>query len=158
RSAVRRGRAARIVRRRAARRSRGLTALKRRPPGGRSLSCPARASRDARAHSGRPPPPTPRATPRPPCLTLIHSLTLVDRAPPARTSSRGATLDLKGVDTAATSVRKAEARCASKLAGGVRGGGVQLKGVHVKGVHIGGVKAGGVKVGPVHVPGASPQK
>src|SRR5204863_8973555 len=71
--------------------------------------------------------------------------------PPPRTSSRGATLDLKGVDTAATSVRKAEARCASKLAGGVRGGGVQLKGVHVKGVHIGGVKAGGVKVGPVHV-------
>ena len=52
--------------------------------------------------------------------------------PPPQTSSRGATLDLKGVDTAAASVRTAEARCASTLARGVRG---------VKG-----------KIGPLHLP------
>ena len=52
--------------------------------------------------------------------------------PPPHTSSTGATLDLNGVDTAAASVRTAEARCASTLARGVRG-----------------VKA---KIGPLHVP------
>jgi hypothetical protein len=49
--------------------------------------------------------------------------------PPPHTSSAGATLDLKGVDTAAASVRTAEARCAKTLARGVK-----------------------AKIGPLHLP------
>ena len=78
--------------------------------------------------------------------------------PPPRASSSGATLDFKGIDTTAPSVRRAEARCAIKLGAGIRAGSVHLKGIHVGGVKVGGVKVGGVKVGPVHLPGVSPQK
>ena len=59
--------------------------------------------------------------------------------PPPGTSSKGARLDLKGIDTTTQAYKKARARCMSKLTGPIRIG-------HVR---IGGVK---VKIGPVHVP------
>jgi len=60
--------------------------------------------------------------------------------PSPRTSSTGATLNLKQVDTASATYRTAQRRCAAKLAGGIDFGRIHVEGAEPGKIHIGASK------------------